>query len=123
MDTCSTRCSNDWPCVNVIAQARNVVIDGGIEQRNFLGQIADMLTQHVRAPLCKFGIVETHRAAQWGPDSCYGAHQRRLATAARSDDTKPIASFELEINVADQDPRSEEHTSELQSRPHLVCRL
>src|SRR3989442_8012632 len=22
-----------------------------------------------------------------------------------------------------QDPRSEEHTSELQSRPHLVCRL
>src|SRR5690554_4082907 len=23
----------------------------------------------------------------------------------------------------DQDPRSEEHTSELQSRPHLVCRL
>src|SRR5690554_7437391 len=25
--------------------------------------------------------------------------------------------------VADKDTRSEEHTSELQSRPHLVCRL
>src|SRR6266699_5930692 len=27
------------------------------------------------------------------------------------------------ISVAGKRPRSEEHTSELQSRPHLVCRL
>src|SRR3989442_7851997 len=27
------------------------------------------------------------------------------------------------IGIDDEDSRSEEHTSELQSRPHLVCRL
>src|SRR5436305_10740120 len=27
------------------------------------------------------------------------------------------------LHVSPQPPRSEEHTSELQSRPHLVCRL
>src|SRR5690554_7650357 len=27
------------------------------------------------------------------------------------------------VHGADRGPRSEEHTSELQSRPHLVCRL
>src|SRR3989442_7758246 len=32
--------------------------------------------------------------------------------------------FQLEDNAKAADPqRSEEHTSELQSRPHLVCRL
>src|SRR5690554_7197770 len=33
------------------------------------------------------------------------------------------AVFEKHIDVAKVVPRSEEHTSELQSRPHLVCRL
>src|SRR5690554_7550584 len=41
---------------------------------------------------------------------------------------KDIDQMELvkegDVLVADMtDPRSEEHTSELQSRPHLVCRL
>src|SRR5690554_709051 len=36
-------------------------------------------------------------------------------------ENKPVAGkVELRLAVA---PRSEEHTSELQSRPHLVCRL
>src|SRR3989442_3578205 len=39
----------------------------------------------------------------------------------------PISNYtggtEISGVVADRDPRSEEHTSELQSRPHLVCRL
>src|SRR5690554_7568714 len=35
----------------------------------------------------------------------------------KSEDTKPC------IYVVNSDGRSEEHTSELQSRPHLVCRL
>src|SRR3989442_11981535 len=30
---------------------------------------------------------------------------------------------ELQLDVRPGDRRSEEHTSELQSRPHLVCRL
>src|SRR5690554_7235625 len=33
-------------------------------------------------------------------------------------------TFDLQDGViSNQTPRSEEHTSELQSRPHLVCRL
>src|SRR5690554_7786151 len=34
-----------------------------------------------------------------------------------------IPSFAKEENYKDLQKRSEEHTSELQSRPHLVCRL
>src|SRR5690554_7141681 len=37
----------------------------------------------------------------------------------------PNNDFETQFYYADEKPvfRSEEHTSELQSRPHLVCRL
>src|SRR3989442_4206178 len=41
-----------------------------------------------------------------------------LLPAPRSLLPKVVASIR-----AAKDPRSEEHTSELQSRPHLVCRL
>src|SRR5690554_7475958 len=34
---------------------------------------------------------------------------------------EPYVDFQIENNIIR--PRSEEHTSELQSRPHLVCRL
>src|SRR5690554_7484933 len=36
---------------------------------------------------------------------------------------KPIYSAAPEVQILDNEHRSEEHTSELQSRPHLVCRL
>src|SRR5439155_2107035 len=53
------------------------------------------------------------------------------ATKAGDADYLPVdsAEFEVAIHKAAQvalvvtDPRSEEHTSELQSRGHLVCRL
>src|SRR2546429_5900425 len=41
-------------------------------------------------------------------------------TAERSDSTAPSSAI---VNAAPINPRSEEHTSELQSRLHLVCRL
>src|SRR3989442_3050959 len=34
-----------------------------------------------------------------------------------------VVSSDTLVNLNVKDPRSEEHTSELQSRPHLVCRL
>src|SRR5690554_7519507 len=34
-----------------------------------------------------------------------------------------VAPIRFEIVAVNMDQRSEEHTSELQSRPHLVCRL
>src|SRR5690554_7070181 len=36
---------------------------------------------------------------------------------------KPVNSTSSKFNAGASDGRSEEHTSELQSRPHLVCRL
>src|SRR3989442_9745931 len=38
-------------------------------------------------------------------------------------DHPPVGQGGGEVHQADRRPRSEEHTSELQSRPHLVCRL
>src|SRR5436305_14791613 len=42
--------------------------------------------------------------------------------ATRESDERPDARSEPRTDRR-QRPRSEEHTSELQSRPHLVCRL
>src|SRR5690554_8066774 len=39
------------------------------------------------------------------------------------DPLTPVAILTGSNNPSDMDARSEEHTSELQSRPHLVCRL
>src|SRR3989442_10839965 len=48
-----------------------------------------------------------------------GALWKRLgACAVPNSDTEYILPLDLEVML-----RSEEHTSELQSRPHLVCRL
>src|SRR5690554_7900564 len=46
-----------------------------------------------------------------------------LMLTARSDDQDHIRGLELGADDFVNKPRSEEHTSELQSRPHLVCRL
>src|SRR5690554_7778450 len=45
-------------------------------------------------------------------------------TDALSDQPQPEApEIETRVNKKGNTDRSEEHTSELQSRPHLVCRL
>src|SRR3989442_10336724 len=55
-----------------------------------------------------------------------GAHARlRRRRGARGDDRERRGPLPLAIVAASASAstRSEEHTSELQSRPHLVCRL
>src|SRR3989442_11821142 len=49
-------------------------------------------------------------------------HRESLAFSISSNSTKLSFMLFDEIEKA-SDSRSEEHTSELQSRPHLVCRL
>src|SRR5271157_6275769 len=44
-------------------------------------------------------------------------------TLFRSRQRPPGADLEVLVGQGPIAPRSEEHTSELQSRPHLVCRL
>src|SRR5690554_7456014 len=59
----------------------------------------------------------------------YIDHASRVPVHASQLLTKNITTFFLnmanegELNIDMEDDRSEEHTSELQSRPHLVCRL
>src|SRR5690625_7787158 len=47
----------------------------------------------------------------------------RTGTASSSSSRRPISSPTRRTTSTDAPPRSEEHTSELQSRGHLVCRL
>src|SRR3989449_7067290 len=57
--------------------------------------------------------------------------RRRRARHLRGHLTAPVVDDHVQVHAAagepvlarDRDPRSEEHTSELQSRLHLVCRL
>src|SRR3989442_2385174 len=52
-------------------------------------------------------------------DACVLPHRRRSRRRVRSSDGK--TAMARVRSTAER--RSEEHTSELQSRPHLVCRL
>src|SRR5687768_17940741 len=50
--------------------------------------------------------------------------QRRLAGTRAAEDDDVLALRDVEVDTRECEPvRSEEHTSELQSRLHLVCRL
>src|SRR3712207_7757824 len=51
------------------------------------------------------------------------AHYRGLAGAASSYQEDELAGIYLQAHPLQRDGRSEEHTSELQSRQYLVCRL
>src|SRR3712207_1165859 len=51
------------------------------------------------------------------------AHHRGLAGAASSYQEDELAGIYLQAHPLQRDGRSEEHTSELQSRQYLVCRL
>src|SRR3712207_7828625 len=48
---------------------------------------------------------------------------RRVASRHRDDALGPAALPHVRPHVHDRSGRTEEHTSELQSRPYLVCRL
>src|SRR3989442_11738956 len=57
------------------------------------------------------------------PISSSSRHSASLAFSISSNNKKLILSFSVWYCSRKRVTRSEEHTSELQSRPHLVCRL
>src|SRR5690554_7630187 len=72
------------------------------------------------------------KSAQWFEDNSplmpehkkenvVGISYKTVIAAAESGATSPATP--IGVNLPNADWRSEEHTSELQSRPHLVCRL
>src|SRR5215510_16530079 len=50
-------------------------------------------------------------------------HDALPISAVLAEDRHPLPAQELEADASHDRLRSEEHTSELQSRGHLVCRL
>src|SRR2546422_11035521 len=57
------------------------------------------------------------------PDTAWLGHVRRVWATLESDDSTREQPAAWPDQLVVQFPRSEEHTSELQSRLHLVCRL
>ena len=90
------------PGASARLEAGDVLLDGGIEQRHVLRQIADEAAQRFLVPLRQLGIVEPDAAAQHRPDARQGPHQRGLAAAARTDDAERLAGLQLEADVAEQ---------------------
>src|SRR2546429_6621420 len=66
-------------------------------------------------PRCTAGLAAP--SAAMSPRSAHAVCEAVLSPFPASD------SSSYEATVSPQPPRSEEHTSELQSRLHLVCRL
>src|SRR5690625_3155680 len=57
------------------------------------------------------------------PWECIFMMSPDIVTDAENAEVKTLADTAAAIFVVDDNERSEEHTSELQSRGHLVCRL
>src|SRR5207253_8755820 len=92
---------------------------------------ASPLSLHDALPICRGADVEAHAPAR--VDAKMVERRRKLCSAARY---PRVLGARAQIGIdgdfvgcsVDQrrigsDERSEEHTSELQSRGHLVCRL
>src|SRR5690554_7148103 len=91
--------------------------------------VVDMLGMDLMKTMAPVIFDATHALQQPGgrSDSAGGRRQQAFELA-RSGMALGIAGLFLEAhpdpdNAKCDGPRSEEHTSELQSRPHLVCRL
>src|SRR2546422_7931938 len=78
------------------------------------------LTRGISMPrIVRCGVIQTH--CEWSPEKhsladikekMIAKHERLIADAAKK-----------KVQILGLQERSEEHTSELQSRLHLVCRL
>src|SRR5690625_5592993 len=68
----------------------------------------------------KVGISDK---AEAHPEQLSGGQQQRVAIARALAMEPKIMLFDEPTSALDPELRSEEHTSELQSRGHIVCRL
>src|SRR5260221_2202875 len=78
-----------------------------------------MIRRPPRSTLFPYTTLFRSRASALGPLG----RGRRVSTARSGGDLFRSTSFAGTINIVALPPRSEEHTSELQSHSDLVCRL
>src|SRR3712207_7088555 len=76
--------------------------------------------RHARVFVSVLGSEKKQRASLEGLQAAHGVLQSRIARELKLKRT-PQLTFEYDPTV--EQGRSEEHTSELQSRQYLVCRL
>src|SRR3712207_7711148 len=74
-------------------------------------------------PIFHPGVGDAHRAEAVGAQLLDQAARVREALLAPREDAVALHVLDVEVDDVARDPRSEEHTSELQSRQYLVCRL
>src|SRR6266498_3036805 len=79
---------------------------------------------HTQYALGKTKIRSRNNDPLWAGHCCaIRARRRRCAASGRSPGSRRACRRGSRRSPAGAPRRSEEHTSELQSRPHLVCRL
>src|SRR3989442_13762996 len=82
-----------------------------------------MIRRPPRSTLFPYTTLFRSRFDRWRRETLAAQAHRHLLVLDHPKeadfDRRPLRSFEGRRDL----PRSEEHTSELQSRPHLVCRL
>src|SRR5258708_20943827 len=113
-----------WGRETTLAKARadNVAVAAS---RQALFEQSDVLTLHLRLIDETRGIVTAGDLARMKPTALFvntsraGLIEPRALERALRSGRPGLAA----VDVYEQEPRSEEHTSELQSPDHLVCRL
>src|SRR6266487_1994512 len=82
------------------------------------GPFAAMLLANMGAE-----VIRLHRPGERSPITLPGSGADQAGRPGVAVDLKTQAGRELALSLAESADRSEEHTSELQSPVHLVCRL
>src|SRR2546422_1426533 len=82
-----------------------------------------MIRRPPRSTLFPYTTLFRSLTQRWSKVSYLCSHPRRQRTTLSRQDEPRSPPHEVNCNSNEEHRRSEEHTSELQSRLHLVCRL
>src|SRR5687768_2030833 len=93
---------NDTLRVSLLGKTRDVVFDGGVEQAQFLRQVADMTTERLFLPMRQVGLVDANASTQDGPHARERLNERRLSASAGPHDPEGLTGLQLEADVAQQ---------------------
>src|SRR2546422_185986 len=91
--------------------------------RRLQREYVDLVQLHEALDRWEWQLDKLHALQEEGKALAIGLCNTTHLQIARALELAPVVSYQGPYNLFDRDVRSEEHTSELQSRLHLVCRL